>query len=170
MIAFMPDVDLAGFPARIPASSARDDLWYESVPGLFAVHGRIPASLQASARLVLNEGGVAVLSGAPGRAAAAPGVEAVTPVYALHPAGPPAVPTGLVFVRFTEPTTLQARRDEIMAAGYTIVEVPAYAPHAAWVRAAHGGIAASLAGAAALAGIPGVVSVEPQMLSESVRR
>jgi hypothetical protein len=161
---------LAVFPTRVQASSRSPDLWYERVPDLFALHGQIPASLRTAAVYELNEGAIVVLRGAPGREPVAPAIAAVTPVYALRPNGPPAVPTGLVFVRFAERVAIDERRDQLAQAGYNVAEVPAYAPHAAWVRASHGGIATSLAGIAALAGIADVVSVEPQMLSASARR
>lgn len=167
----MPEAEvLAAFPTRVRASSARADLWYERVPGLYAVHGRIPDALRTSAVLVLNDGAIAVLRGSPDRNAAGPGLAAMTPVYALQPNDPPAVPSGLVFVRFAEPVTVEARSDHLNRAGYTIAELLPYAPHAAWVRASEGGIAASLAGLPRLVVLPDVVSVEPQMLHESVRR
>ena len=51
-----------------------------------------------------------------------------------------------------------------------IEEVLAYAPEAAWLRPATGGIGAALRGIPALELLPGVEHVEPQMLMQSAQR
>jgi len=50
------------------------------------------------------------------------------------------------------------------------VEIPAYAPNAAWLRARSGEIADALAGTPALDALPDLEAVEPQMLMERARR
>ena len=94
----------------------------------------------------------------------------VTPVYALDPRGTPAVPTGLVLVRFRDGIAATACGDVMSRAGYQIHDVLPYAPSAAWVKAASGGIPASLRGIPALESMPDVVNVEPQMARRSVPR
>ncbi|MGH7960233.1 MAG: hypothetical protein ACRERD_00210, partial [Candidatus Binatia bacterium] len=94
----------------------------------------------------------------------------VGPVYALHPSGTPAVPTGQVFIRFQEGVTVEARRQEIEQAGYEIAQSIAYAPHAAWLQARSGEIAAALTGIPTLEKIAGVENVEPQMLMPKANR
>jgi hypothetical protein len=121
--------------------------------------------------MVLDAGRIAVFSGDFGRATASAesGATEIGPVY-LSPDGVLAVPTGLVFVRFAKGTSAHARRADLERAGFEIVQVPAYAPHAAWVRARTGGIAGSLAGVVELDTIPGAQNAEPQMLMERVAR
>lgn len=89
----------------------------------------------------------------------------ISPVYRLQ-SGSIAIPTGRVFVRFAETIAVDSRYDAIQAAGYEIVDRPAYAPQAAWVQARSGNIADSLKQIAQLATIPGIENVEPQMLMQ----
>jgi hypothetical protein len=137
------------------------------VPDLYALHAPVPRSLTADVVWTLEAEGIAVLRGQP-RSASIP-VAAVTPVYA-RPSGPPAVPTGRVFVRFAENVRADLRRRQLSRAGWELVEAPAWAPHTAWVRPASGDIAAALAGLDALAALPDVARVEPEMLAPAVRR
>ena len=163
---------LAAFPNEIPASLQHPELRYKRLPNLFAVHGQVPDSVRRSASLLLDEGAVAVVRGVPGGGseAEALGAQAVTPVYGLGANGAPAVPTGLVLVRFADEVPVEQRREELARAGYVVAEVLSYAPQAAWVRARDGDIAAALAGIDRLKAIPGVANVEPQMLRERVVR
>jgi hypothetical protein len=88
------------------------------------------------------------------------------PVYSAGSGGPLAVPTGRVFVRLAAPLRPGQRRAELAAAGFEIERELAYAPQAAWLRPAAGGVEAALRGLDALARIPGIEHVEPQMLLE----
>ena len=160
------------FPRQVAAGTARAGEAYTLQDGYYAVHGRVPGAPAPGAVLVLEDGAIAVFAGS--LAAAGEGGETsarinIGPVYA-QPGGPLAVPTGLVFVRFREGTAAGARRADIERAGYELVQVPAYAPHAAWVCAQPGGIAAALQNSAALAALSGVENVEPQMLMERATR
>ena len=92
------------------------------------------------------------------------------PVYRLGGTGAPATPTGRVFVRFADGTDARAKADALAAAGFTLESVPAYAPHAAWVRPASGELADALTGFERLRELPGVENVEPQFESEAARR
>jgi hypothetical protein len=132
-----------------------------------AEHGRPRGSAAPGAVMVLDGGRIAVMPG-DGAPAAAGGAD-VGPVYE-SPDGALVVPTGLVFVRFADGSSAEARRADLERAGFEIVQVPGYAPHAAWVRARSGGIAASLGRLDVLTALPGVQHVEPQMLSERVGR
>jgi hypothetical protein len=130
----------------------------------YAVHHRRRGAAADDAVLVLNEGEIAVFRGRP------PAGLGVGPVYAT-PEGSLAVPTGLVFVRFAEGTSVAARRGDLERLGFELVEVPSYARHAAWVRArGEEGIGSALGQAADLATLPGVEHVEPQMLMAVSRR
>jgi hypothetical protein len=94
----------------------------------------------------------------------------VGPVYRQIPSGRLAMPTGRVFVRFAEGDAARAHEHELTASGYQLEEVPAYAPHSAWVRAATGAIADSLHHLDRLKQIPRVENVEPQLITEVARR
>lgn len=130
---------------------------YELQDGYYAVHGGRRGPPAEGAVLVLNEGEIAVFRGHP------PETPQVGPVYAA-PKGPLAVPTGVIFIRFTEGVSAAERRTDLERLGFELVQVPAYARHAAWVRLGHGDIAAALARISDLAALPGVQNVEPQML------
>lgn len=158
------------FPRQIRASSERPDLRYVRLPGYFAVHGPVPASWASAVVRLIEDGRIAVCRGEPGSRLDEFESVMLSPVYALEPNGPPAVPTGLVLVRFGETVRVEERRSELERAGYTLKQILAYAPFAAWVRASTAGIAEALAGIAHLEALPDIVNVEPQMLTERVRR
>jgi hypothetical protein len=86
------------------------------------------------------------------------------PVYALAPGGEPAVPSGLILVRFREEIAANSRSTNLEAVGFVIRRVLSYAPHAAWVESRSSDIAAALAGIHRLELLPDIQNVEPQML------
>jgi len=136
---------------------------YRRIPDHHAVHRRVSGAAAARAVLVLEGGRIAVFRAAAGMPRAGSG-KALGPVYRLEPGGALAVPTGLVLVRFREGASARESSADIARAGYRIASVLEYAPHAAWVRTAKGGIEDSLRSLAALRALPGVECVEPQML------
>jgi hypothetical protein len=95
---------------------------------------------------------------------------AESPVYRPGGTGAAAIPTGRVFVRFAEGTEAGAHADALATAGFTLESVPAYAPHAAWVRPASGRLADALTSFDRLRALPGVENVEPQFETEAARR
>ena len=92
------------------------------------------------------------------------------PVYVLDPGGTPAVPTGLVFVRFKDGVKPDERERDIEKAGYEIDQTLDYAPEAAWLRAKSGEISDALHGLDDLRKITDVENVEPQMLMRRSNR
>jgi len=78
----------------------------------------------------------------------------------------PAVPTGRIFVRFKENVQAEEKYEALAAIGYQIIEIPAYAAHAAWVRGHPGGIDVSLSNIILLQSISDVLNIEPQMLTK----
>ena len=94
----------------------------------------------------------------------------ILPVYRLGEQGPLAVATGAVFIRFAEGDAVEAHRSEIEQVDFRIDRGPAYATHAAWVRPSSGRVDEALVRLPDLLALPGVESVEPQMLLESARR
>ena len=99
-----------------------------------------------------------------------PATLTITPVYATDPRGPLAVPTGRIFLRFTPDIRVEAHRSGLAERGYTVVTIPSYAPHTAWVQATNDDIATSLLNIEQLNGLPGVVNVEPQLLMQRKSR
>jgi hypothetical protein len=155
------------YPRRVGASQKQGGEPFELQEDHYAVHGPQAGSRPADALFELAGGAISVHRGeAPAGAARD---EQIGPVYA-RPEGPLAVPTGLLFVRFGEGDSAAEHREEIERRGYEIVDIPAYAPHTAWVRDRKADIASSLRGMDALSSMPGVENVEPQMLMQSARR
>lgn len=127
-------------------------------------------SSAAAQRYELEPGLVAPDPDAGPAAVRSSGDAAGGPVYRRSPGGDVVVPTGRVLVRMAPGDPVDAHRAELAATGYTIDSVLSYAPHAAWVRAASGRTADALGHLDALARMPGVEHVEPQMIGESSRR
>jgi hypothetical protein len=165
-----PKDHFSEYPQQVPASTERPASLYVRQPGYYAVHDRRPDMPAPGAALLLNDGAIAVFRGEPDETQAASMAGTLGPVYALQPGGPPAVPTGLVFVRFAEGVAADSHGEEIDRAGYEVAESLSYAPQAAWLRARSGRIADALAGIPALEKMPDVENVEPQMLMASARR
>jgi hypothetical protein len=152
-------------PARLRIGPEPPARVYLRQDGYYALHGCMPGEPVTGAELTLKRGAIAVF-----RASPPPGVaDRVGPVYAIA-GGPLAVPTGLVFVRFTNDTRAADQRPALEQAGFEVVQLPGYAPHACWVRPRAGGIAAALHGLTRLAALPGVEHVEPQLLTARARR
>ena len=158
------------FPSTLPASTTQPKLLYRRQPELIAIHDRVEPPAGWPVVLTLEDPPIVICRGDT-RALPRTLLHAtLTPVYALTPRGSPAVPTGLVLVRFREGIAAAACGDVVAREGFTIHDVLPYAPSAAWVKAASGGIPASLRGIPALESLPDVVDVEPQMLKRSARR
>lgn len=128
-----------------------------ALDGWHAVRGD---ALPRGAAFTLEDEGIAVYRGVPPPAFA----DAAMPVYGAGPNSLPRVPTARVFIRFAESTSADARRPDLERAGYTIIEIPDYAPHAAWVKAASDSVRDALAGLSGLVALPGARTVEPQLL------
>jgi hypothetical protein len=159
----------AHYPQQVRAGKEGAAATYLRQPDYYAVHDRPPDRPAPDARQLLNDGAIAIYQGDPDDRPDS-GEGTLGPVYALQPGGTPAVPTGLVFVRFAGGVPAEARRSAFQQAGYQIVKSPRYAPHTAWVRSRSGDMAAALEGVPALERLPDVENVEPQMLMASSPR
>ncbi len=158
------------YPHKVRMGMRRPDLFYVRVPGYYAAHNLQSDEPASDAVFVLNEGTIAVFRGEPGMAENIPASAVLSPVYSPETGGPLAVPTGLIFIRFTEGVSAEAHREELHRAGYKVVQILAYAPHSAWLEARSGGIAEALTKIHLLEGLSDVENVEPQILMESARR
>jgi hypothetical protein len=96
--------------------------------------------------------------------------EEIAPVYRIGERGQLAVPTGRVFVRFEEATTLVSRQHEIERAGFVIQQALSYAPQAGWLLPQSGHIADALQDFPKLTQLPGILAVEPQLLMQREMR
>ncbi|GAB4229057.1 MAG: hypothetical protein Kow00121_58020 [Elainellaceae cyanobacterium] len=153
--------DFAEYPLQIGGNTRQLGQVYVRTADYYAVHYDRPDAAPADAVASLEDGSIAIMSGAVPRNQAD---ASISPVYRVEPGGSLVVPTGRVFVRFSEQTTAHAHQTAIERAGYTIVNSPVYAPHAAWVAAQSGNTADALNGVAQLEAIPDIENVELQML------
>lgn len=134
------------------------------------MHGPLPNDLQTAVELVLEDNAITICRGTPLPLADLPPSLTITPVYALDPHGPLAVPTGQIFIRFTPGIKIQDRRSSLAERGYTIVQIPSYAPHTAWIQSTNGDIATGLQNIGRLNDLPDVVHAEPQLLMQRKNR
>jgi hypothetical protein len=157
------------YPDQVRAGTQRAGVRFVRKPGYYAEHGRRHDTPARGAKLVLDDGRVAVFQGEPpaDEKRTSPPV-ALSPIYELQPGGSAAVPTGLIFIRLSEGVDVTSRIQEIEHTGYEIAQKVPYASNAAWLRATSASIADALAGIPRLEGLPDIENVEPQMLMQSV--
>ncbi len=153
-------------PQEIHTGTEHSSAHYVRKRDYYAIHDQPQGVAAPVAAALLDDGAIAVFQGAPNAATASAATGRLGPVYALQPGDLLAVPTGLIFVRFPTGTAAASREKQITQAGYELVEIPSYAPQAAWVRARTREIADSLANIPALEQLPDVENIEPQMLME----
>jgi hypothetical protein len=162
----MSTKDPKEYPREVPRSSCHKDEVFVRQDSGHAIHVEAKHALQGpSSALHFEHGKIAVFPGDPPTDS---NLE-VSPIYRA-PGGGIAVPTGLIFVRFSAATKAAERRDEIERAGFALVKIPSYAPQAAWVRAKTGGISGSLIQISALEGLADVEEIQPQMLMQKANR
>lgn len=156
---------LAAAPATLRVSSARPSITLQRDVDLVALHDapRVPDEAMVLERGLLVVG--VALTTADDLSSSA----GVGPVYRHGEGGRLAVPTGRVLVRFKEGDVTE-RREALEAAGYRLESVLGHAPCAGWFRSTSGGIVGALRDIERLEVVPGVVSVEPQMVGERHRR
>jgi hypothetical protein len=140
---------------------------YRLAPDFHARHSSGPQSSVAKFVQKLDEH-FAVFQGPPPSSEAAAGT--VLPVYRAEPSGAFAIPTGRVWVRFKEGIDAAAKHAAMAKAGFHLEESPAWAKHAAWLRAGSGKVADALNAAHRLVALGDVEHVEPQMLTAVARK
>jgi hypothetical protein len=111
---------------------------------------------------------ISILRGTP-PADPPPGFE-LLPVYAAAKDSLPAVVTKRIFLRLEEDIPIGAVRSDIEALGFVIDNVPAHAPHCAWLEPRSGRVDDALANLARLRAIPGAAHAEPQLLRPRSRK
>jgi hypothetical protein len=151
---------LSGFPDTLPARSGRPEVKLHRSETHFAVlPGTAPATASGDISFHPVRNYDPQLHG-----------PNIVPVYTLGKGGAPAAPTGLVFVRFAPDVRFVEQSAELRSAGYEIAKTTSYATNAGWVRAASSRVAEALAGISKLQDLPGVINVEPEMLSRAERK
>ena len=93
----------------------------------------------------------------------APEVE-VLPVYSASEGASPAVATQRIYLRLDEGTTIESVRGELEALDFAVADIPAYAPHSAWLEPASGRVDEALSKLDLLRALPRAAHVEPQLL------
>ncbi|MFZ1745686.1 MAG: hypothetical protein WAU17_07180 [Nitrospirales bacterium] len=158
------------FPLRMRVEAQAVSRVYVRESDCFAVHGPVPPDFTTSVLYSFDDPVINVCRGEVPALSELPFNLIVTPVYRLEPNGPQGVPSGNVFIRFRSRVSVEGRRQELEACGFSIRESLSYAPHAAWLRSQDGNIATALNGIAKLRDLNDVELVEPQMLMRRVRR
>lgn len=131
------------FPEVVVAVTARGERRYRLVPELRAhIH---------------DDGALELVS-------AAEASPAALPVYRPEAPGPPAAATGRLFVRFDPPLSGSSCEEVIARAGLTVVGAPPWAPGGAWVCDPDRHVARALAAIPRLVELPGIATVEPELL------
>jgi len=158
------------FPLRMAVDAEGVCRVYVREPDCFAVHGPVPPTLTRAVLYSFEDPVINVCRGGASIISALPSDLTVTPVYRLEPNGPQGVPSGRVFIRFQPQISVEERRQELNACGFSIRESLSYAPHAAWLQSRDGNIATALHGVAKLRDLSDVVLVEPQMFMRRMKR
>ncbi|WP_414572937.1 hypothetical protein [Nostoc sp. CCY 9925] len=150
------------YPQQIRVGSDGSAVSYTRQPGYYAIHYNQPSTVAPGAIVQLNEGAIAIFPGEPNQSQK----NTLSPIYTLEPNGSPAVPTGLVFIRFAKGVDVESQHEAINRSGYKVEQSLDYAPNAAWLRSQSGNIVDAIAGISRLEAIPNVENVELQMLME----
>ena len=155
---------LTHYPARLCASSNYPEQTYQRADKLYVVKSTSHSQPKGAA-LTLEDDGVTylVMRGEPAANADAGAVY-------MGNGGLMFVPTGRVFVRLDDDMPLEAHAEAFRRLGYVIAQTLPYAPNAGWLQHAEEDVAEALRGIPELARLPGVQSVEPQLLTVRAQR
>ncbi len=129
---------------------------------LYAIRGKLSESEFDDMDSQLTGDDISILRGKP-RSARAPGRE-LLPVYATGREAAPAVATKRIFLRLTDDATIESVRAQIEALDLRVVEIPAHAPHCAWLEPKSGRVDEALSRIESLRALPHAAHVEPQLL------
>jgi hypothetical protein len=160
----------SNYPKKIKASTQHAETYYVMQKGLYAVQGEVPPPCKAATMVTIEEGKIVICKGNPDELPPSVDRNTITPVYALEPSSPLAVPTGLVLIRFADNIIAVDQKQAFQRIGYIIDQELAYVPYALWLKSADGSIAFALNNVSLLEAQPHVENVEPQLLMESVHR
>lgn len=129
---------------------------------IYAIRGTLPKSERDVVDPQPIGDDVSILRGTPSAEIAS--TARLLPVYTAGSDSAPAVATERIFLRLTEDVTIEAVREQIEALGLRVTEVPAHAPHCAWLEPKSGRVDEALAKVDSLRALPHAANVEPQLL------
>lgn len=161
---------LSHFPLKMTVDAEGVSRDYVRESDCFAVHGPVPAELTTEVLYSFDDPVIHVCRGEASIVSVLPSDLTLTPVYRLKPNGPQGVPSGHVFIRFQTQISVEERRQELNARGFSIRESLSYAPQAAWLQSTDGNIATALHNFAKLRDLNDVMLVEPQMFMRGMMR
>lgn len=128
----------------------------------YAVRGNSAAQELGEVEIHLPGDDISIIRGTPPLGAASD--YEILPVYASAKDSTPAVVTQRIFVRLEENTPFDRVRESVEALNFRIDDIPAHAPHCAWLEPESGRVDDSLSKLALLRALPRVVNAEPQVL------
>lgn len=136
--------------------------------GRYALRGNLSERQASEVETRLPADDISIIRGVP-PADLLPEVE-LLPVYAAAENSPPAVATERLFLRLRDDFAIDSVRDDIDTLGFDIDDLPAYAPHSAWLRPKSGLVVDALSKLESLRALPGAARVEPQLLRPMGRK
>ena len=165
--------DASRFPSCIRRSTIHANVVYRRCEGWFGSLGTTAARGVPTIHGTVGDdpelGRIAIHHGAPDPATLGSGVRLVA-VYESPESHTLNVPTGRIFVRFGDAIRAEDRRPILEALGFRIVDIPRYAPQAAWIEDVQGRIARALGRIRDLEALEDVENVEPQLLAPASKR
>jgi hypothetical protein len=129
---------------------------------LYAVRGSVSERNLEHVKVQLTGDDINILRGTPSTELASD-LE-LLPVYAASIDSTPAVATKRVFLRLDEDATIESVRGDIEALEFFVDEIPAHAPHCAWLEPKSGRIDEALSKIELLRALPHTAHAEPQLL------
>jgi hypothetical protein len=129
---------------------------------LYAIRGTVSKRDAERVTMRLEGDDISILSGTPSSELASK-LE-LLPVYAATRDSTPAVATKRIFLRLDEDATIESVRDDIEALELIVDEVPAHAPHCAWLEPRSGRVDDALSKIEPLRALPRAANAEPQLL------
>lgn len=159
------------FPKSVKHSLEHPDVIYERADNLYAVRRSQTTPMQATPVVSLDaDGGASFLiyRGMPDQYSSA--ADMSIPVYTLSRGNNLAVPTGRVFIRFSEGIEIASRQAELKRVGYRLAQTLAYASNAGWLEAEDMTTLTALKNIGKLGQLADIANIEPQFLSARVTR
>ena len=129
---------------------------------LYAIRGSVSEREVEEVDLCLAGDDISILHGSPSSQRRSD--RELLPVYAASADSTPAVATQRIFLRLSEDATIDSVRSEIDALDMFIAEIPAHAPHCAWLEPKSGRVDEALSRIESLRALPHAAHAEPQLL------
>jgi|GEM_PF-6817109 len=151
------------FPEKIPHSLQNNTMFYRT-DDLFALEGS--SHKNAMYELTTRSKVFSVFDSR----SSSEKPDSAIPLYKLGESGAPVLPTGLVFVRFSSETIIEAMESSLKSIGYRIANERTGHHNAAWLESIDGSIETALANLRQLGSLQEIEEVQPQFLSRRAKR